>query len=126
MTKKKASKLISTSLGKLSFQVLAMTNIRPKETGLPMTIWVQPRTGKERHGPRIKVQNHHGDKATPGEWASVTIEHNPKIKSGTLSPSDFKLVKKFILNNLEELLKLWSDEISPHEFTMHIKKISHD
>ena len=32
----------------------AMANVYPDDSGLPMTVWVRPRSN-ERHGPRIKV-----------------------------------------------------------------------
>jgi hypothetical protein len=32
----------------------AMANVLPDDSGLPMTVWVRPRSN-ERHGPRIKV-----------------------------------------------------------------------
>jgi hypothetical protein len=102
--------------------IWAMSNFRPMETGLPMVIWVNPKTGLEKHGPRIKVQKEHGSKSQLGNWASVTISKNPEVR-GKLSPQDAKLVFAFIEENLENLLSLWNDEISPLEFGSKIKKI---
>ena len=102
--------------------IWAMSNFRPTETGLPMVIWVNPKTGLEKHGPRIKVQKEHGSKSQLGNWVSVTINKNPEIK-GKLSPQDSRLVFKFIKENLDNLLALWNDEISPLEFGSKIKKL---
>ena len=101
--------------------LLEMANIRPAETGLPMVIWVQPDIHK-KHGPRIKVQTEHGDKIS-SHWSSVTIENNPRIIVGELSSSDFKFVARFILLNLEPLLRLWNDEISPIQFGTIMQKV---
>jgi hypothetical protein len=114
--------VIEELMDKLHTQKIAMTNIRPKNTGLPMTIWVQPFTGKERHGPRIKVQTEHGEKVQNSNWVSVTVEDNPQL-IGKLDPADFKLVKEFVLKNKVELLRLWNDEIDPIEFVAHIEKV---
>jgi hypothetical protein len=39
-----------------SIEIWAMANFRPKTTGLPMIMWIIPKTSKEKHGPRIKLQ----------------------------------------------------------------------
>lgn len=99
------------------------SNIRPKYTGLPMVVWVQPKTGKERHGPRLKVQTTHGDKVEVDNWVTVTIEDAPKVIGKGLSNTDVIAVNTFIKKNKENLLKFWNDEIDPIEFTMAIQKI---
>jgi hypothetical protein len=96
---------------KIHEMIWAMANIRPEETGLPMVIWIKPK-GNEKHGPRIKVQKEHGEKANEGQWVTVTIEDNPKIIGDKLSTEDMKLVKKFINLNRDTLLQIWNDTIS--------------
>lgn len=103
--------------------IWAMSNFRPNETGLPMVIWINPKTGLEKHGPRIKVQKDHGSKAQLGKWVTFTISKDPQLK-GVLPLQDKKLVIQFIKTNLEILLALWEDEISPLDFGLKIKKVS--
>jgi hypothetical protein len=103
--------------------IFEMSNLRPRETGLPMVIWVNPSTGKEKHGPRIKVQTFHGTKSDPDKLVAVGFTRDGKIENfGGLSNQDFKLVSNFIENNLNNLLRLWDDEISPVEFAQAIVK----
>lgn len=97
--------------------MLEMSNLRPKETGLPMVVWIQPELSKSKHGPRIKIQLSHGDKVDPTNFTSITIEDDPKNVGGEfIKVSDFKIIKKFIQLNKEGLLKVWNDEISPLDF----------
>ena len=103
--------------------VIEMTNIRPSRSGLPMVIWVQPDTGRSKHGPRIKVQSRHGSKVNVLNWVSVTISKNPEIKVGLLSNDDLKIVKNFILLNYDNLIKLWKDKIDPMDFVNIMKRM---
>lgn len=102
-----------------------MSNLRPNETGLPMVVWVNPNTGRERHGPRIKVQTQHGNKVSPDKMTAVGFSRDGSVTNfGGLSDKDFDLVKTFINKNIDILLKLWDDEISPAEFIRDMKSIS--
>ncbi len=107
---------------KLQELITEMANIRPKRTGLPMVIWIKPKTG-EKHSARIKVQSIHGDKINISNWVSVTISNNPKIFNGKLSKEDFLLIKEFIQKNIKGLLQVWNDEIEPADFIENINKI---
>lgn len=99
-----------------------MANLRPDETNLPMVIYVQPKTDKEQHGPRIKVQKEHGEKVKK-EMVSIGFTREGKVSNfNGLAESDFKLVTEFINNNLKGLLDLWDDKISPTEFSKTIIK----
>jgi hypothetical protein len=99
-----------------------MSNFRPKSTGLPMVIWLNFKSGREKHGPRLKVSPSHGDTAQISNWQTVTISDDPKL-IGNLSIKDFKLVKQFILNNKDLLIKFWNDEIDISDFIKLMKKI---
>lgn len=104
--------------------MIEMSNLRPNETGLPMVIWVQPNTGRLKHGPRIKVQTAHGHKASSDKFASVGFSRDGEVQNfGGLTHSDFELVKQFIAINLDLLINLWDDEISPMEFASQMKKV---
>lgn len=100
-----------------------MSNLRPRRTGLPMIIWLLIKTGKEKHGPRIKVQTIHGRKAKPEKMVSVSISSKPEIKAGKgLSNQDFKLVSNFIKRFKDDLLKFWNDEIDMEDLLEILKK----
>jgi hypothetical protein len=97
--------------------VYEMSNIRQDKTGLPMVIWVQPKTGREKHGPRIKVQTNHSIKSDPGKLIAIGFTREGSIINfGGLNKNDFDLVSKFMKLNMEWLIKLWDDEISPGKF----------
>lgn len=100
-----------------------MANLRPRDTGLPVTIWLAAKYGNEKHGPRIKVNAIPGDKMRPGKTAVVTIEENPRFLEGDLDPDIFKKVARFINKNKESLRKVWSGEISTGEFVMFMKRV---
>jgi hypothetical protein len=102
-----------------NIEVWEMSNIRPKDTKLPMVIWIFPQTGKEKHSePRIKVQQTYGEKANKDSMISVSISSTPKILSGKwkLKTEDWNALVKFIQAHKAGLLKVWNDEISPIDF----------
>lgn len=95
-----------------------MSNIRQKRTGLPMVIWLKAKDGKEKHGPRIKVQNSHSQSMNSNDTVSVTIADEPQIiPDNGLSRSDAKLIIDFVKRHKENLLKHWRGEMSTLEIT---------
>ena len=60
-----------------------MANLYPRETGLPMTVWVSPR-GRARHAARIKVCRRPGDRMVPTDTVSVRILPKPTPVEGEL------------------------------------------
>jgi hypothetical protein len=102
--------------------ICEMSNLRQQTTGLPMIMWISD--GKEiNHGPRIKLQMDYSTKLNKFNLASVTISDNPRITQGSLSKSDLKIVKDFILLNKDVLLSHWNGENSSEELILGIKKI---
>ena len=96
-----------------------MANISKEITGLPYDIWIDS-AGEERktsHSkPRLKV----GEKLIP-----VSIEKEPEV-FGNKTKDDipkFRLLVKWIRNNLETLLKHWRQEIGDRQLKKSIKKI---
>lgn len=65
-----------------------MANLYPRDTGLPMTIWVSPR-GRARHDVRVKVCTTHGDRMDATNTAAVAVRPEPRIVHGDLPPTDF-------------------------------------
>jgi hypothetical protein len=88
--------------------IYEMTNLYPRHTGLPMTVWVSPR-GHARHAARIKVNMAHGDRMAADNTAVVALAPTPRLVAGDLSLSDQKLVFAWARLNAEALLDFWND-----------------
>lgn len=106
-------------------EVWAMANFRPKSTGIPMVIWIIPKSGKEKHGPRIKVQNNYNDVISPGSWFSVTIEEIPKVVGSTkeIKTKDIKKAISFVKKNLGSLKEYWNGLLTTDDLLEKIIKV---
>ena len=104
-------------------RIYEMANYRPKETGLLMVIWLQPKTGKEKHGCRIKVERDYGDKSK-NDTFTITI---PDLKvigdTGKIRQEDITDLKRFIQLNMDIIKLFWDDEISSTDFGLRIKHL---
>lgn len=60
----------------------AMANIAPRKTGLKDMIWTHPKTGREKHGPRIKAYPN-GIKYSDKDSVSITVSDKPRFVYGT-------------------------------------------
>jgi hypothetical protein len=87
-----------------------MTNLYPKRTGLPMTVWVSPR-GHARHDARVKVCVTHGNRMVLDDAAVVGIRPEPRLIAGALSPQDMRMVARWIELNRTALIEHWNGEI---------------
>ena len=87
--------------------LFAMTNLYPRRTGLPMTIWVSPR-GHARHAARIKVNMAHGPRMTLDNAAIVRLQPVPRVIAGTLSADDRVALFQWIAINETALLDHWN------------------
>lgn len=99
-----------------------MVNLYPRETGLPMTVWMGPGVGA-RHGPRLKVSMAHGDRLDLDNLAVVAIKPEPKLVHGELSRQDLALVSKWIQVNEAALLGHWEGRLGGIEFGHALKPI---
>src|SRR5580693_5628853 len=87
-------------------ETFEMANLYPRDTGLPMTIWVSPR-GRARHDARIKVCLTPGDRMGADNTAVVAIRPEPRLARGTSPPRDFALVRRWIAANTAALVGYW-------------------
>jgi hypothetical protein len=87
--------------------LFAMTNLYPRRTGLPMTVWVSPR-GHARHAARIKVSMTHGPRMTLDNTAIVRLQPVPQVIAGTLSADDRAALFQWIAMNETALLDHWN------------------
>jgi hypothetical protein len=104
---------------KTAFFLEAMSNLRPKTTGVDgAVIWIS--AGEfygvdAQHGPRIKVML--GDRITNDglrEAVSVRLT-DPPVVLGTLPSKTKKQVVQFIVRNLDILLRHWNGELDSKE-----------
>jgi hypothetical protein len=100
-----------------------MVNIVPDDSGLPMTVWVRPRSN-ERHGPRIKVCTIDGPRMFPRDTVSVTLPPSVRvIPPGGLSPAELRRVEEWIRLNEAAITAFWESRISGVEFGRRLQKL---
>jgi hypothetical protein len=100
----------------------AMSNLHPDDTGLPMTVWVRPRSN-ERHGPRIKVCTVPGPRMLPHDTVTVTLQPRRVIPPGGLSPGDLRAVNAWIDLNDAAIRSHWEGQISSAELIRRLQKL---
>ena len=98
-----------------------MSNLVPERTGLKHIIWVSTQTGRERHGPRVKLKIDH-------KWYSFSIEEYPKLFGKYQIPigsKELSKVKQFISINRNILLEFWNAKglMDPVEMIEKLEKI---
>jgi len=109
---------------------MEMTLLRKHETGLPVNIWVYEgglyNNNRGGHLKRINFLVNKSDDPNFNEIVPMFISENPttNYKSGIeLSQYDIDLIKKFVILNLDILLKL-GDSIGIIEFCKQLKRIN--
>ncbi len=99
-----------------------MANLYPRDTGLPMTIWVSPK-GRARHDVRIKVCTSPGDRMDPTNTAVVAVRPRPQVLHGELSRSDSELVTRWIDSNATALVGYREGQLSTVELVLRLKRV---
>jgi len=100
-------------------ELYEMANVFPDDSGLPMTVWVRPRSN-ERHGPRIKVCTVHGPRMLPHDTVTVTLR---PIPTGGLSSADLRAIGDWIRLNETAITAHWEGWISAIEFGRRLQKL---
>lgn len=89
-----------------------MSNLSPKQTGLPFVVWVSPKGGA-RHDVRIKISR--GPQAKPGEFITVTVRPDVREISGAseshLTTKELELVRQWVELNRDVLVRFWDGDI---------------
>lgn len=99
-------------------KITEMSKLRPEQSGLPITIWLDDSGAyhKSGHGPRIKIPNNPGITKS-NTFASMTISDDPNLMHETQLPSKtIKKIKEFVINNKDLLLQLAEKQISMETF----------
>jgi hypothetical protein len=104
-------------------QLFEMANLYPRETGLPMTVWVSPR-GHARHDIRIKVNMTPGDHMTIDSTAVVAVRPAPRMITGRLSSADERAVFRWIALNEAALVAYWDGTIGTVELAQALRPLS--
>jgi hypothetical protein len=115
-------RLVKTRSAKTDADTYEMANLYPRETGLPMTVWVSPR-GRARHDARIKVRRTHGDRMDGTNLAVVTIHPAPRVVKGPLAQSDFAPVAAWITLNEDALIGYWNGTLGTVEFAARVRRL---
>jgi hypothetical protein len=100
-----------------------MANLYPRDTGLPMTVWVGPR-GRARHDARVKVCRTHGDRMEGTNLAVVAIRPVPRVVHGPLAQRDFASVAAWIALNQDALIDYWNGTLGTVEFAAELRRLS--
>jgi hypothetical protein len=98
-------------------------NLYPRDTGLPMTIWVSPR-GHARHDVLIKVCMTPGDRMDADNTATVAVRPQPRVLHGELSPNGVAAVSAWVGLNECALVDYWDGAVSTVEFVNRLSKLS--
>jgi len=104
---------------KYKFSLSEMSNVFPEESGLPYKLWLSTKSGREKHGARIKLE-------VDGEWYPLMILANGTLKWKEEPPikgRDMKRVLKFVVLNKQEILDHWNGLTSSAQFTKSLKSI---
>lgn len=99
-----------------------MTNVFPRTSGLPVTVWVSARGGA-RHDVRVKVCRVPGNRMIPGETAVVSVRPEPRLMEGDLDGEALRAVQRWIKLNEDLLIALWDGEIDGVELAQRLRRV---
>ncbi|RYG08889.1 MAG: DUF4160 domain-containing protein [Caulobacteraceae bacterium] len=99
-----------------------MANLRPKSTGLPMTVWVSHR-GRARHDARVKVCRTPGDRMDVDDLAVVGIRPTATLIDGPLDPASLKLIQRWIALNESVLIGYWNGDLDTAEMIQGLEPL---
>ncbi len=112
MTNMRMSEILSAVLGQTERERLAIATLAPKDTGLPMAVYLTTRD-TDHQGARVKVSRSHGRKLNLDRLVSVSISDDPRVVDGFgLLHQDLRLVRAWILLNRDVLLRYWNHGLS--------------
>jgi len=103
-------------------ELFEKANLYPRDTGLPMTVWVSPNRNA-RHDVRVKVCRSHGDRMIIEDTAVVGVRPKPRVIEGPLATADFKLVAAWIKLNETALVGYWDGDLSTVQFAAVLQRI---
>ncbi len=99
-----------------------MANLYPRDTGLPMTVWVSPK-GHARHDVRIKVCQTPGDQMNADDTAVMALRPKPHLLHGQLPSRELAMVRQWAELNSEPLVNYWDGALSTLELARLLRKV---
>jgi hypothetical protein len=102
--------------------IFHMTNLSPRMTGLPMSVWASPR-GNARHDVRIKVNMSHGRQMSIDNTAVVALRPRPRVVAGRLNAGDMRAIGEWIALNSEAIVAYWNEELETDEFLERLRRL---
>jgi len=114
--------------------IFEMATLRKSKSNLPVNLYLDDSGSYLRggHSPRIKFQANKGDHPNTRGIISMTISDDPEIpiddyknKTRELDESDIVQIKKFVILNKDNLLRLCDieDNYDFSDFSMDMKKL---
>ena len=103
-------------------ELFLMSNLFPRQTGLPMTIWVQVKGGA-RHDARVKVNMAHGARANVDNMAVVAVRPEPRLLHGFLDGRDLAPVCAWIELNRDVIIDHWEGRADTGELIARLKPL---
>jgi hypothetical protein len=100
-----------------------MTNIYPRTSGLPMTVWISPR-GRARHDVRVKVCRVPGNRMIPEDTAVVAVRPVPALVEGELDGAALAAVSRWIELNRDALVGFWDGEMDGVELGQRLRRVA--
>ena len=121
---RKVERMVAESSNKTKL-LNEMATLRQEDSRLPMDIWLDEGATYIGHAPRIKFRASREQRNTR-QYSSMIISNNPTIenfpKNSPIKRKDIQRLKKFVLDNLDLLLKLANGEIDyVTEFLPNVK-----
>jgi hypothetical protein len=105
-----------------SDDIFHMTNLSPRMTGLPMSVWVSPR-GNARHDARIKVNMTHGRQMKIDNTAVVSVHPAPRVIAGRLSSADQRAVAEWIGLNAQAIIDYWDEKLDTDQLLERLRPV---
>ena len=99
-----------------------MSNLRPKHTGLPMTVWVSHK-GHAGHDVRVKFSRMPGDKIDIEDMAVVGVRPTPTLIEGQLDSASLRQVQRWTVLNEAVLIGFWDGELDTVEMLEGLKRL---
>lgn len=110
-----------------SCNLFEMANATAEDTGLPMNIWLAPKTPIQHNTPRLKFQNNYSKNIQSNDLIPISISEEPEIlkfdKQVRIRAEDIAILKSWIKKNLKILLAHWNNEISSAKMFKIIEKV---
>jgi hypothetical protein len=101
----------------------AAVKLLPRDTGLPMAVWITENQGYQ-HDVRVKVSLLHGGRGLWRNAPSVGVRPTPhEIVPGSLPHADVVLVSQWIRRNHDTIVEFWDGVIGIYEVTARLHKL---